>query len=103
MDQVENESIKESDITTTCLIFQIKDFLRRLFDCALSFRKEHALLAWDDNLVHWFSPFLNLLDNKKQQQMCPLYYAGLIDPDARKSMELIAARGMAFCNWRERG
>ena len=78
-------------------------FLRRLFYFLLSLSKEHALLSWDGNLVHWFSPFLNRLDNKKQQQMCLLYYAGLIDPDARKSMELIAARGMAFCNWRERG
>jgi len=48
--------------------------------------------GWNEELVVWLRPFLDLLGHKARRRMCPLYVAGLIGAGERKSIEPIAAR-----------
>jgi len=50
------------------------------------------MLDWNDELVEWLKPFLDVLGHKARRKMCPLYVAGLIGPGERKSMEPLASR-----------
>jgi SRSO17 transposase len=49
-------------------------------------------LDWRTALERWLVPFLAVLEHPSRQAMCPLYVAGLIGPDDRKSTQPMAER-----------
>lgn len=49
-------------------------------------------MGWEGELERWLKPFLERLDHKARQRMCPLYVAGLIGSGDRKSVAPMAER-----------
>jgi SRSO17 transposase len=47
---------------------------------------------WEGELGRWLAPFLERLGHAARRRMCPLYVAGLIGPDDRKSVAPMAER-----------
>jgi SRSO17 transposase len=48
--------------------------------------------SWNDELMRWLEPFVEVLGHKARRRMCPAYIAGLIGPGDRKSVQPMAAR-----------
>src|SRR2546421_1427667 len=48
--------------------------------------------SWRTDLERWLAPFLAGLSHPARRRMCPLYVAGLIGPDDRKSVQPMAVR-----------
>src|SRR4051795_8388740 len=48
--------------------------------------------GWVDELERWLMPFLERLGHKTPKRMCPLFFAGLIGPGDRKSVQPMAER-----------
>lgn len=48
--------------------------------------------SWNDELIRWLEPFLDVLGHKARRRICPAYVAGLIGPGDRKSVQPMAAR-----------
>jgi hypothetical protein len=47
---------------------------------------------WKSDLERWLTPFIGALRHKTRAQMCPVYVAGLIGTDNRKSVQPMVAR-----------
>ncbi len=47
---------------------------------------------WYDELLEWFSPFLDALGRSEQRHWAPIYVVGLLGPGDRKSVEPMAER-----------
>lgn len=48
--------------------------------------------SWNDELMGWLEPFVEVLGHRTRRRMCPAYVAGLIGPGDRKSVQPMAAR-----------
>lgn len=47
---------------------------------------------WRTDLERWLEPYLGRLGNTTRRRMCPAYFAGLLGPGHRKSIQPMAAR-----------